>query len=168
MASLNIAPKNSILKRPIRKAAGRANETSADKQWELEQQKLERLKAKRQQLAHIRGTMLFGTKQEKAEIYDKEKDCIQNHENLKQLKKANDKQEDKIIAQQMKTHYDALNRADKAQDEARKHYNQQLLDENKKLSEYRQQLKLERKQKEIEQDRQLSLEFDERWKQNAF
>ena len=168
MASLKIPAKNSILKRPIRKTAGRANQESSDKQWELEQQKLERLKQKRQELSHTRGTMLFGSKQEKAEIYESEKQAIEQHNKLKQLQKENDKQNDVNIAKQMQMHYNALNKTETAQNEARKHYNQQLLDENKRLLEYRKQLKQQQKQEEIEQDRQLSLEFNERWKQNAF
>ena len=129
--------------------------------------KIGRLKAKRQQLTHVRGTMLFGTKQEKAEIYNQEKEIIAEHRILKQLQRVEDKQQDMDIAKKMQTHYDAMNSAEKAQNEARKHYNQQLLDENKRLAHYRQQIKQQQKQDEIEQDRQLSVEFNERWKQNA-
>lgn len=168
MATLKITPKNSILKRKIRQSAAKANEQTSDKQWKLEQERLERLRAKREQLAHFRGTLLFGTKQAKAEIYNEEKKRIEEHNNLKQLQRSDEREQDKNMAEQMKIHYNAMNRAERAQDEARKHYNQQLLDENKRLSEYRQQLKQERKKKEIEQDRQLDLEFDERWKQSAF
>ena len=167
MAALNLPPKNSILKRSIRETAGRANKETADKQWELEQQQLERLKTKRQQLNHIRGTMLFGTKQEKAEIYNQEKKTIAEHHALKQLQKVEEQQQDIDIAKRMQTHYDTINRAEKVEKEARKHFNQQLLDDNKRLAQYRQQLKQQQKQNDIEQDRQLSLEFNERWKQNA-
>ena len=166
MAALNVPQKNSILKRPIRKSAGRANKESADKQWQLEQEKLERLKTKRQQLAQTRGTMLFGSKQEKAEIYGQDKDSIAEHYRLKQLQQQHEREQDIHIAQQMQQHYQALNQTEMAQKEARKYYNQQLLDENQRLLQYRQQLRKQQKEQDVQHERHLSQEYDERWRQN--
>ena len=42
------------------------------------------------------------------------------------------------------------------------------MSENKFTNWLHKELKQQQKQEEIEKDRQLSLEFNERWKQNAF
>eukprot|EP01084_Bolivina_argentea_P214464 364076_1 len=168
MATLSPPEKRSILKRSIRKSAYRANRETIDKQWKLEQQKLETLKMRRQELINTRDTILHGSKPEKAQLYvEKEKESIDKHYELSELKKQKEKQEFEETTQQMKVHYDTLNRTQLAQNEARKNYNQQLLQENKRLAEYRQQIKQQRRQQEIQYDRQLSQEYNQKWKPNA-
>merc|ERR1719283_371301 len=168
MSVLRVPPKNSILKRPIRKGAARPNSESADTQFELEQQKLANLRAKREELADNRRGLLFGSKRERARIHNKEKDVMDYHQQLKEQQKMDDKANDRAIANEMQNHYEALNKTETAQKAARKNYNLKLLNENQRLSQYRAQLQQQRKQNQISEDKQLCAEHDEQWKQNVF
>lgn len=160
--------KNSILKRPMRKNAAKANQESTDQQWELEQEQLRVLREKRQRLKGIRQVALFGDKQQKAEILEKQKEQIAEHMKLRENLKSQEKQEERVLAAEMASYVQTLNCAAVAEAEARKHYNQQLLSDNQRLAEYRQQLKEQRKQQEIQIEKQLTEEYDQMWGNNVF
>ena len=168
MDALNLPKKNSILKRPIRRTAGKANQETGDEQFRLEQEKLSSRKAKRQQLAEIRTAMMYGDKYEKAKVFNKEKETIEHHLTIKQQQHQNEKEQDQMIANQMKKHYETLNRTENAQNEARKNYNQQLLSENMRLLEYREKLKKRQRAEEIQNDIKINHDFKQQWKPSAF
>ena len=168
MSVLRVPPKNSILKRPIRKGAARPNSETADTQFELEQQKLANLRLKREALADNRRGLLFGSKRERARIHSKEQNVMEQHRQLKAQQEMADKADDRAIANEMRKHYAALNKTESAQKAARKNYNLKLLNENQRLSQYRAQLQQQRKQNQISEDKQLCAEHDEQWTQNVF
>ena len=122
----------------------------------------------RQRLAGIRGVMLFGDRQEKAQIINEEKVHIEEHLKFKENKESMEKEQERALAQEMQSYVHTLNRTAIAEQEARKHYNMQLLNENQRLAEYREQLKRQRKQQEIQNDKDLTKEYDRTWKRNVF
>merc|ERR1712228_663774 len=101
----------------------------------------------------------------KAAVFDnQQKFSLQEHVQVKQLQHQNEKEQDQMIANQMKKHYDTLNRTEIAQNEARKNYNQRLLNENIRLLEYRQNLKQQQKQDDIANEIKISNDFKQQWK----
>ena len=66
----------------------------------------------------------------------------------------------------IKRRHMALTLAEQETQRARKQYNRQLLDENARLQEYRDQLKKQRKKQDIIEEKEKNLEFQKHWKQN--
>ncbi len=166
--TMQFPPKNSILRRPIKKSAGRANRESTDEQWEIEQEQLRKMREHRQRLAGVRSVMLFGDRHEKAQMLNKEKEQIEEHLKMKEDEQTKNREEERAIAREMQSYNHTLNCTAMAEKTARKHYNMQLLNENQRLAEYREQLKQQRKQQEIQNDKELTKVYDRTWKPNVF
>eukprot|EP00768_Dysnectes_brevis_P003304 gnl/Dysnectes_brevis/2373_a2803_2837.p1 GENE.gnl/Dysnectes_brevis/2373_a2803_2837~~gnl/Dysnectes_brevis/2373_a2803_2837.p1 ORF type:complete len:177 (-),score=21.10 gnl/Dysnectes_brevis/2373_a2803_2837:67-597(-) len=145
------AKRQSILKRTVKQPSV-ANDTTIGRQHELE---LERLKAKKEAMRtreHDRIKAIYGTRDDRRAIQAKLRTEIDSLVAERDKLIAEEKDEDRRIAEAMKEHLEFAEYVERDQKEARRAYEHYLLEENKRLAAERDQRKLEDRQTEILDD----------------
>mmetsp|Transcript_29849 Transcript_29849/g.55815 ORF Transcript_29849/g.55815 Transcript_29849/m.55815 type:complete len:165 (-) Transcript_29849:27-521(-) len=144
----------------------KANLSSADREWEKEQQKLAALKNRREQMTNWRARQLYGTRTEREELKEERRADMLRAKIIKQTNIQREMELDKKANADIEAHNLKMERLHKQREEARRSYLTHIAQENRKLEQYRRR-KQEVSALKEQVDSQKSPDFFARFGRNA-
>lgn len=154
---------HSILNRPIKKSKYYCNAENSDKEYEKEQKRMEARKSRFSQLYENRRISLWGNLEEKAKLQEHRRAEIERHLSIKEQNRKIDMIQDIQVHNQGVQAEEVIQNIERAQQLQKRSYLKGLMEDNKRLEEYRRQKYIAEKREEIEREKN-EIEFFDRHK----
>ena len=143
--------RQSILNRKCRPS--RANEENFETEFQREQARQEARAARIRQLEEDRLKELYGSREEKSELQRKRLQEMEDLLAIKMAQKQEELYEDEKIMEAWREQVAGSEEADAGYKEERKEFFRKILEENRKLVNYKKQLEKQQRNSEIEEER---------------
>jgi hypothetical protein len=153
----------SILDRPIKKSKYYSNAENSEKEYEREQKRIEARRARFSQLHENRRISLWGNPEEKAKLQEQRRTEIERHLSIKEQNRKIDLLQDIQVYNQEIQAEEVIQNVERAQQLQKRSYLKGLMEDNKRLEEYRRQKYMAEKREEIEREKN-EIEFFDRYK----
>ncbi|KAJ4462489.1 hypothetical protein PAPYR_1139 [Paratrimastix pyriformis] len=164
---MHLSPDLRILLRPARSSPSTKNQESIDREYQAEQERLRSLQRKHAEIDENRGRALFGEGDEKEALRSEVRNVMEQQLREKEERRRREREIDQANAQSISTHVARSSTAEASQEQQRREYLRQLMEENQRLVEARRAAKDQERQRDMQYERQEGASFFERWGHNA-